>query len=238
MNHDFSKTLFRASGCSQLMTEPKSKAETISETTKTFLVGVMISELYDRHKDVMNKYVQKGLMVEEDAITLFSRFRKQFYQKNELHLENDFLKGTPDLFEGEETILRATKIIDIKSSFDIFTFFKSKYDPVNKDYFYQLQAYMDLTGATESELAYCLVDTPDSIIEGIKRRFMWDAGIKGEDEFDHKVFEEIERLAKYDDIPIEKRHHIKIIPRDQDAINKLHEKVILARQWMNENFNS
>lgn len=237
MTHDFSKTLFRASGCSQLMTEPRSKAETISATTKTFLLGVMISEVYKRRKDIMNKYVQKGLMVEESAITLYSRVRKQFYLKNETHLENEFLKGTPDLFEGNETILRATKIIDIKSSFDIFTFFKAKYEPVNTDYFFQLQAYMDLTGANEAELAYCLIDTPDSIIEGQKKRFMWDAGIKGEDEFDHKAFEEIDRLAKYEDIPIEEKCFIKSVPRDQEAIDKLHDKVILARKYMNETFN-
>jgi len=234
---DYSKVLFRASGCSQLMVDPKSKSEPLSETTKTFLIGVMIKERYGRQKDTMNRYVQKGLMCEDDAITLFSRIRKQFFLKNETHLENDFLKGTPDLFEGNETILRATKIIDIKTSFDIFTFQKSKYDPINKDYYAQLQAYMDLTGATESELAYCLVNTPESIIEGLKRRFQWDAGIKGDEDFALEAFEEIEHLAKYDDIPLEEKVHIKIIHRDQDYIDKLHERVIIARQWMNANFN-
>ena len=235
MTHNFSKTLFRASGNGQLMVEPRSKTETLSETTKTYLIGVMISEVYGRRKELINKFIQKGLMTEEDAITLFSRVQKHFYTKNEDHLVNDFIKGTPDLFEGE-TIQKATTIIDIKSSFDIFTFFKSKHDPVNKDYYWQLQSYMDLTGATCGILAYCLVDTPDSIIEGQKRRFMWDAGIKGEDEFNHEAFAEIERLAKYGDIPIEDRLHTKVIERNQDDINRLHDRIIQCRDWMTENF--
>jgi len=235
MKHDFSITRFRASGNGQLMVDPRSKTETISETTKTYLIGTMISEVYGRRKDIMNKFVQKGLMVEEDAITLLSRVRKQFYKKNEEHLDNDFIKGTPDCFEGE-TIKTATKIIDVKASFDIFTFFKSKMDPVNKDYYWQLQSYMDLSGATTSELAYCLVDTPDSIVEQIKRRFMWDAGIRGDDEFNHEAFEIIEKLAKYGDIPIEDRIHSKTIDRNQEDINRLHERVIECRKWMNENF--
>jgi len=233
---DFSKTLFRASGNWQLMVDPKSKNETLSETAKTYCMGVMISERYNRKADIMNKFVQKGLMVEEDSITLLSRVRKQFYQKNDLHLQNDWLKGTPDLFEGSD-ILRATKIIDIKSSFDIFTFFKAKQAADNRNYYWQLQSYMDLTGATEAELVYCLVNTPDSIVEGLKRRFMWDAGIKGEDEFSHEAFAEIDRMAKYDDIPIEERYFIKPIARNQEDINRLHERVEIARKWMNEAFN-
>ena len=95
---------------------------------------------------------------------------------------------------------------------------------------------MDLTGAVESELCYCLVDTPDTIIEGLKRRFMWDAGIKGEDKFNHEAFEMIEKLSKYGDIPMEDRVHSILIPRDQDAINRLHERVIQCREYMNANF--
>ena len=236
MSYDFSKTLFRASGNGQLMVEPRSKTETLSETTKTYLIGVMIDQVYHRRKDIMNKFVQKGLMVEEDAITLLSRVRKQFYKKNEDHLENDFVKGTPDLFDGE-TIKTATKIIDIKSSFDIFTFFKSKMDAINKDYYWQIQTYLDLTGTTSGELVYCLVDTPDTIVEGQKRRFMWDAGIKGEDEFNHEAFEMIDKLSKYDDIPMTERIHTKVIERNQDDINRLHDRIIQCREYMNETFN-
>jgi hypothetical protein len=162
--------------------------------------------------------------------------RKQFYKKNEDHLENDFVKGTPDLFDGE-TIKTATKIIDIKSSFDIFTFFKSKMDAINKDYYWQIQTYLDLTGTTSGELVYCLVDTPDTIVEGQKRRFMWDAGIKGEDEFNHEAFEMIDKLSKYDDIPMTERIHTKVIERNQDDINRLHDRIIQCREYMNETFN-
>jgi len=65
------------------MVEPRSKNELLSETTKKYLREVMIYEKYGRKKDISNKYIEKGLAVEEDAITLYSRFTKVFYKKNE-----------------------------------------------------------------------------------------------------------------------------------------------------------
>jgi hypothetical protein len=197
----------------------------------------MINEVYGRSTELMNKYVQKGLMVEEDSITLFSRVRKQFFTKNSTNLQDDFTKGTPDIYIGE-SILQAETIIDIKSSFDIFTFFNSKREELNKNYYWQLQTYMSLTGATHAEVVYCLVNTPDSIVEGQKRKFIWDAGIKGEDQYNHAVFDEISRMSEYEDIPIEERMFSFKFDRNDEDIERLHLRIILCRNWMNENFNS
>lgn len=132
------------------MVEPRSKNELLSETTKKYLREVMIYEKYGRKKDISNKYIEKGLAVEEDAITLYSRFTKVFYKKNEKQLKNEQITGTPDLYEGDN-IESASLILDIKSSWDIFTFFNSKLDALNKDYYWQLQGYMALTGATKAK---------------------------------------------------------------------------------------
>ena len=85
------KILFRCSQLGKLMTEPRSKTETLSETTKKYLAEVYASVKYGRKKDIVNKYIQKGLMVEEDAITLISRLNKKMYLKNGTHLKNDFI---------------------------------------------------------------------------------------------------------------------------------------------------
>ena len=66
-------------------------------------------------------YLAEGNMSEEDSIDLFCRIEKKFYQKNTDRIKNDFLSGTPDLYEGEN-VQNATRIIDIKSSWDIQTF--------------------------------------------------------------------------------------------------------------------
>ena len=246
MKMDFSKILFRASGVGNLMIgsqKIKNQSDecfytdfkSIGETTKKYLTAVMISKVYGRDKELMNKYVQKGIMVEEESITLYSRVSGKFFSKNYAHLQNDYTEGTPDLFEGQD-ILRAKKITDIKSSYDIYTFWNAKRNDLNMMYYWQLQTYMSLTGAQESELAYCLVDKPETIIEGEKRRFMWDAGIKGEDEYNHEVFEMIEKLAHYDDIPINERIYIIKILRNEEDIERLHRRIILTRQWMNIEF--
>ena len=60
----------------------------LSETTKTHLIDKFVSYKYGRNTDIKNKYITKGLEVEEDSITLFSQYSKTFYRKNEERLTN------------------------------------------------------------------------------------------------------------------------------------------------------
>jgi len=113
---------FRCSGLGNLMVEPKLKSETLSETTKTYLREKYIFEKYKRSKFVESKYMTKGTEVEEESLTLLSIVTRKLYNKNEKLLWNDWIIGTPDTYEGD-TIENAITIIDIKSSWDIFTFF-------------------------------------------------------------------------------------------------------------------
>lgn len=235
---NFDDTLFRASSFGYLMTEPKLKkdkeAGNLSETSKTHLIDVYVSKKYDRQTDIHNKYVQKGLMVEEDAITLYSRVKKQFYKKNEAHLKNEFIMGTPDLYEGK-SIEDATLIIDIKSSFDIFTFFRNHTKDVSDLYYYQLQCYMWLTGAQKSILAFCLVDTPEVILNGEKRKLLWQMGVATEDNPDFiEACAELDKLLTYPDIKMQERVIEYEILRNDEDIEIMKEKVNKARAYLNE----
>lgn len=230
-----SKIKFRASSTGYLMVEPKSKNELISETTKTHLVDVFVSNKYGRNTDIHTRYTTKGLMVEEDSITLYSRFKKCFYLKNDQHLENDFIKGTPDLFVGE-SISKAEIIIDVKSSWDIFTFFRATQEKLNKQYYWQLQSYMALTGAKNAILAYCLVNTPDTLINDEKRKLLWKMNAGTEDnELYQEACVELERLMTYDDIPLEERVFEIVIERNDADIERLYQRVAQCREYMNEN---
>lgn len=227
---NFNKIKFRASGNGKLMTAPRTKGETLSETTKAYLVEVYIQLKYGRRPDIVNQFIQKGLMVEESAITLLSEITGAFIVKNEQHFSNDWVTGTPD-------IITPPLIRDIKSSWDIHTFFKSKMGTVNKDYYWQMQTYMDLTGCTEASLDYCLVNTPEVLIEGEKRKFMWNSGIVNpDDEISQDAYDAIEKACRFDDIPIAERLHSVKIERNQDDINRLHERIELCREWMSQNF--
>lgn len=235
---DFSKQLFRCSSLGYLMTEPRSaadkKAGNLSETAKTHLLDIYVSNKYGRQTDVQNKYIQKGLLVEEDSITLYSRVTKTYYKKNEENLINDFIKGTPDLFDGP-AIREARHVVDIKSSFDIFTFFRNYNSDLNNLYYWQVQGYMDLTGAQSASVSYCLVDTPDVIINDEKRRLMWKMGCATSENEDFKqACEELDRLLKYEDIPMRERIIEFFVDRCQDDIEMMHQKVIRGREYLND----
>lgn len=233
---DFSKILFRCSSLSKLMTEPKTKADKeaglLSETTKSYLVDMYVAATYGRQKEFSNKYVEKGLMVEEDSITLYSRIKKEFFQKNEELIQNNFIKGTPDLFVGK-SIKKANVIIDIKSSWDIFTYFATYTKDINKDYWWQLQGYMALTGASSARLAYCLLDTPEMLISDEKRKLMYKMGAVTNESPEYiEACKEIDFSMKYGDIPLEQRLNEFYIERDDEAIAKLYKKIDLAREFL------
>lgn len=239
---DFSKTLFRCSSLGHLMTEPKSKAAKdageLSEGAKTHLIDVYVQNKYGRRTDISNKYITKGLMVEEDSITLYSRVKKTFFKKNEEHLSNEFIKGTPDLFTGTE-IRKAESIIDIKSSWDIFTYFRNYTKGASDLYNWQLQGYMALTGAKSAKLAFCLVDTPETLIMDAKRKLMWQMNAGTEENEDYKkACDELDVSMIFSDIPMSERVMEFDIERDQDGIEKLYSKITKARAFLNELENS
>jgi hypothetical protein len=229
------KILFRCSSLGKIMTNPRSKSETLSETCKTYLIDVFIKEKYGREKVLDNKYINKGLQAEEDAITLFSRAKKSFFKKNDTRLTNEFLSGEPDLFVGE-TVTSATEIIDIKTSWDIFTFWKSKLDDLNKDYFYQLQGYMCLTGAKSSTLAYCLIDTPQILVDDEKKKLFYKMGLIDENKDFIEACAKIDTNMVYSDIPIAERIHTIEIQRDEEVIEQMKSRIVECRKYLNETF--
>lgn len=235
---NFNKTLFRCSSLGHLMTEPKSaadkKAGNLSEGAKTHLVDVYVSNKYNRNTDIQNKCISKGLMVEDDSITLYSRVKKTYFKKNEQSLSNAFIKGTPDMYTGLE-ISEAETIIDVKSSWDIFTFFRVHTKGINQLYWYQLQGYMALTGAKSASLAYCLVDTPAQLIIDEKRKLMYKMGCATEESPEFiEACQELDKLMIYSDIPMNERIIEFKIDSDEEEIQNIYNRVAKAREFLNE----
>jgi hypothetical protein len=206
----------------------------LSTTCKSYLVECYVSEVFGREKEVYSKYTEKGLAVEEDAITLYSRVKKQFFKKNEERIYNKWIQGEPDLFEGE-SILKAKSIIDLKSSWDLFAFFKAKLSNINTDYEWQLTGYMDLTGADQSHLAYCLIDTPDPLINKEANKLMWDMGAATSESPEYlEAREALEKNMRFSDIPMVDRVHERFIRRDDFKIRAIPDRVTECREWLNE----
>lgn len=233
----FENTLIRCSALGNLFIEPKTKAAKeageLSETAKSKLIEVYVRERYGREKEISNKYFEKGNKVEEDSITLYSRLKKKFFKKNDTRIKNDFIAGTPDLFVGE-SIMGATHIIDIKSSWDLFTFTKVHLEPINRDYYYQLQGYMMLTGAQEARLAYCLVNTPEEMIAEEERRLFYRIGATTMEAPEYlEACAKLRKSMEFDDIPMQERLIEFVVERDEAAIEQIPAKVQKAREFLN-----
>ena len=144
----------RASALGMLMTSPRSKSETLSQTAKSYLEDWVKEQIYGVKKQIKSKYIQKGLALEDTAIEFYSMVKeKSFMIKNLDKYEDDFFTGTPDcIFEDV--------VYDFKTSWDCYTFPLFDDQPDN-GYFYQLQVYMHLTGLKKAKLVYTLQDTPD-----------------------------------------------------------------------------
>jgi hypothetical protein len=235
---NWNEILIRCSSLGALMTEPKDKASKemgeLSKTAKTHLKSIYIREKYGRQKDVVTKQMQKGLDVEEESITLLSRVQKKMLYKNEERLNNGYITGLPDIFEGEN-IRNAKSITDIKSSYDLFSFLGNIGESLDRDYYYQLQGYMALSGAPVAYIAYCLVNTPQNIIDGEKYRLLKSMNVISEEspEFVKEAMK-IEKNLTFDDIPKEERVLIFKVEKDDDIIEKVNQTVIKARAYLAE----
>ena len=147
----------RASATKNIMTNPRSKSEKLSETCKTYLEEWAKENIYGVRKNIKSKYLTKGISVEDEAIEYYSEIEKLgFVLKNQDRFEDDFFTGTPDLIVGDT-------VYDFKSSWDCFTFPLFDTEP-DKSYWMQLQVYMELTGLRKAKLVYTLQNTPDELM--------------------------------------------------------------------------
>lgn len=230
---NFDNHLFRPSMLGDLMSNAQGKKDTkslseLGETAKGKLLEIFIEKVYGRTKDVTNKYMEKGTMQEEESMTLYSRVTGEIFFKNKETLRNEYFVGTPD-------IIHADYILDLKTSWDIHTFFKTKLNPINKNYICQLNAYMDLTNKDSAKLVYTLVNTPENLIEDEKKKARWRLSVIDEDNDPAYIaaVHEIEKNSRFDDIPMEKRYITFELQRDQELIDSMKARVQIWREILN-----
>jgi hypothetical protein len=229
MKHEF---IARASQMGALMTNPRTKGETLSETTKTAIQEAVLFNKYGIEKHITSKEMEKGTLNEEIGIEMASKLYGWFGIENQTkqRIFNDYVSGECDILTDEV-------LADIKCPFKgvNFPFFETEVP--NKAYFYQLQAYMWLTDRTESELIYCLTNTPDHIIDDEIRKEIWFCSMQpkyftmSEAELEAICDERIRKQHIFDHIPLEKRVKKFIIQRDEETIEAMRQRIILCREY-------
>jgi hypothetical protein len=148
----------RASSLGLIMTAPKSKDEVLSVGAKTYIKKLAREFVYQYQEDISSKYMDKGIIVEDASIALYNSVFFTDYKKNTERKTNEWLTGECDIYTGK-------KIIDIKSSWSLATFPCLSEDGIDKNYEWQLRAYMMLWNVEEAELAYCMVSTPEEFLK-------------------------------------------------------------------------
>ena len=211
----------RCSAIGKIMTNSRTKGQ-LSKTCQSYLEDYAIENMYGYSKDIWSKAIDKGIAVEDASIELAEEVLKMgAMSKNEEFYENEYLTGTPD-------VLNEDFVLDVKSSYDATTFPWFKKDVPNKDYYYQLQGYMELTGRRNSYLVYCLVDTPSDIVEDEVRRVHYK--LKEIDD-NPIVRNAVEMQHNFERVPKEQRIKCFEIAYDPEAIKKIYERVEECREY-------
>lgn len=190
----------RASASGKVATNPKDKTQLISETTKSYVYEWIKEAIYGVRKEISSKCLNKGLRLEDEAIDKAIEWLDiPFAIKNEQYFEDEYFTGTPDLIVNGV-------VYDIKCSWDCFTFPLFEQTIPTKDYFYQLQVYMHLTGNKSAKLVYVLLNTP----------------------------EELTYETKHDYSNVDKKYKIKTfdVAYDESVINMLQARVISIREFI------
>lgn len=214
------KFKIRCSAIGQIMSNARTKGD-LSKTTQSYCEIWLKEKMYKKRKEFSSKYTEKGILEEDANIDFANKMLGISAIKNKEFFENDFLTGEPDVILDNE-------IIDIKSSWDCFTFpiFDNE---INKDYFYQLQGYMELTGKKKARLVYVLGDTPVSILQSEANKLKYTMGYDFEE-----AFEVVKSKHDYSHVLDDLRIKVFEVEYDAQVIEKIKERVKECEIYINK----
>ena len=238
---DWNIVKFRASSWGNLMAEPKDAADKKSGklglTAQKELLKIYLKVKYDWNEDdITTPAMEKGTIVQAESIDMYSKLEGKFFQENTIQLENEWFKGTPDVFLGK-TIQTATQVDDMKNSHLLSNFTDKTIETVTPAQKCQLNCYYSLTGAQGGNIVHALMSLPPEMFARECDRLMWRMSNNGEiaTEYAPEYIEAVEGLKKkfiYDHIPESERIFIQPVPRDEELIEKMKAKVPILRQWL------
>lgn len=248
------KFKIRASALSEIMSEPKVKSDILSVSCKTHLNNWVDENIFKRKKDVKTWAMQKGTEKETEALIIVNKFLGTKLKKDSRHFENDYSTGHIDIDHKEERTVYDIKICE---TFSTFPRFKEK---LEKNYYWQMQGYMDFVGYDKAIVIKVLVNSPIwQIKQLIKSSYFGLLNKYGETNqvmeaehmedikniFSQHVFDdtievmteqgETYKLTESMIIPTELRVKCFEVKRCQEDIDKIHPRVLECREFLRQN---
>lgn len=220
-----SRPIFKVhcSSIGSIMTEPRSKKDTLSATCKTYIESWMKEQLYSRRAGFRSKYTSKG----NDCEPLSIDFASEYYgwgmvDKNTETKENEFLIGTCD-------INLAKLIVDIKNSWSEKTFPIFETVIPEPKYEWQGLGYMDLWKKPKFQLTYTLMDAPEHLIDRESRQRAWELGM---DDVDTELYNEVKSEMTYSNLHPSLRIKSFLSEFDEDKLYSVYDRVIACRKYI------
>lgn len=205
----------------------------LNEGAKKYLIGRYAFERYNTRVASLGAGFSpsaKGTELEEQGLALLSKMDGIKYVKSNKAANNEYLLGRCDI-ECPKT----GRIIDLKVSWSINSFFATLSTELDKRYWYQMQGYLDVYDRPEGEVCFVLLNTPYHLVEQEKSRVTYKY-LMGE--IDKEKYEEdIYRLSlafDYERIPTKRRIIRYRVSRHEDSMQFVYKKVIRCRQWLQE----
>lgn len=219
---------FRASSWGGLLAESKDKKEPVGKTAAAELIKIYNYEKYGRKKDITTPQMDKGKSVEGDSIEIFGRVEGIQFTKNDEKFENEWFTGHPD-------IIHENSVYDIKSSWELDTFIPKLLETIDRGYEAQLNCYYDLTGAQGGAIVYCLADCPPEVLLGEKRKLLYQMNVISEESPEYiRESINLENRLTFPDIDLRERVIKLEVPRNEELIQKMKDKVPIFRNWLSE----
>jgi hypothetical protein len=238
------------------------KDKSLPVGVQSYLKKLYREVTYNRRKKLESKYILKGNLQEEEAITMYSLFTGEIFMNNKERVNNEYITGEYDMYSGDD-IDHITEGYDTKCSFDLSTF-PFPEDSLDINYYYQNMSYMWLSGSDKWTTVYCLTNTPDKMLKDMIYRedFRWDGDdapmsakldILNTNVFDDETFatmmmihdcapdpeSETEDNMKCVDtvlnfVPMELKERIveKVVYRDEAVITEMKLRVKLCRKFL------
>jgi len=209
----------------------------LPKTLTSELRKIHRSETFSRNFSFTNKYVQKGIDQEEDAITLYQNYRNKvlgintFFINNKKRLENDWISGEADLTDTND-FESCNEGFDTKASWELSTF-PYKEDDLDYQYQIQNQCYMWLGNCNKWTTAYCLVNNTEHLLNNEKQKWYYALGLhKTEGKSD-------EELIKLQEIESEKYKELEvrlIFDYEKFVGENEHIMEVTKKEWFENNY--
>ena len=228
----------RASSIGGLMTNGRSKTELLGKTAKDSILASALLNKRGYREEITGSPLEKGIYNEDEALDMLCDKMNWEVPHREIQKErfyNEYITGEPDLCIKDLGILA-----DVKNSHTPMSFpwlvDTSDLKKHHKGYWWQLQAYMWLSGIHTSYLAYCLADFPEHMIKSKIQSELYRAYGKPEartldmSDIEDEVESRMKKQMTFSQWESHEKIRIFKIELDEEAIEELKTRIVEARK--------